>query len=1456
MNRLQNTILEEKDVVVDTQKRNTILTLIAWLKRILQSNDSNAMNTESQLFALTDLLPAELLLTKLMPQLNANNNNATATSSGSNNKSTPNDTNDEINFERSPASSKRFSRQRNHRFNTIGVSKEELADARLYLQKKLLTENLASTVDKPAAAIPPPTNIFNDEIENRRKSLNLSAANDLDSDIQNIFNETINSLNESIQTAAQEKKSTASNEKKSSPIHQNGILRRKSYDHRNVDDTNPTTDTDDDLLNGNEISKLNNGNSSASQPKSMNKFALRKLKMKRANTIDIPKNDQYGGNDSDLDNNQSQVHSNAMNKNLPEFQLKSANDRKYLAFMNKSNDQHKLSWTNPNKNTPATNKTNWSSKFGNIKSSFESNEQTKLSSPVLSKKNGFTHASTSPFKPVQNNRPPHVPNGTYPLQNQHYQVSQKISAIQNTDQINVVEDKPQLRAQKSMPALVEGRNNFHHSPSSHFKSNAWNQQKKHASVDSYVQNIEKNQLSQVNPLYSAPPRSLSNQEQKGRYGDSITPGSGDSYPQNYQRYSNERQIQSCDHSPSSRMNSFEQPTSAKYNSLEQARVNPYDQARSAHLNASLSPKSIEFPNYTFTSTDFTQPTCVSTFGPDSKPTTPIKATILPDTSYLKTSPAPQRSYAPALGSNRLSNQMKTIDFHSSSEYLSEPSSYYRSPKPFSPNFDRSPKPFSPTYDNPPYTDSCQGSQEFLAKSQIMKYPQSQTATFVNKPIKKRYETDGATLAPSTKYDTNPPVSPFSESNFSHVNQMYVPPEPLKTQQGRSKGGNFKSMDNLNATYRNDVEPSAPIRLRNNTTYYGSQAALPNQRSSYPTPESTQKPMEYQKSFESKSFDSGKSKGTTPAKLNSSGGQYIQPKVEPEDYTDAGPKFLKKSLQSAPVAPMTTFRNNAILRPAMQRTANVEIKRKQSLPAQNSDYFDKVYNSNEVNEPPSNQYLPSGVLTRSKSSHTLALLQQFEGKGNAEENVIPSYVKRPDSFPANEVIPKSVVIPSPKPLTIAPAMATNKDISFESNPFSSQSYRNSEQSQQMEQKVIGDEEGVEVRRKSVAEIIKSKESVLVREAKSKETTKVKAEVSEKLINNKARTVIASAAENKIQSIESKVKSAFAESKTASIVNESKTVNESKIQSVVTEARSQSALIRSKTPSAEAKAPPLAESVPEVKLRSSAEKKAPPMIESATELKLQSKIISKARSITESTTEAKVRSLVTSKELTHLKAPEIDETPPSPCVEDGHIIYPGQTQQTRNRVQHYAQTLNARLNRKSIVIEEDEEIIDDKAAIRSGVQKSKSGTLLSVPKQYESAIKKSEVEEKQRTVAAYFSGKNSQSLQRSSSQHSVLSSASMKSFSRNDDKSSTVSPLNSDNDFKIEQSNESQQTGSSVITTSTTMSTKSAHHLKILRKQQQKHGSPLAKSQTMPSINLLDETNVDDAFEEIFASFTGK
>lgn len=127
--------------------------------------------------------------------------------------------------------------------------------------------------------------------------------------------------------------------------------------------------------------KLVNGSNTTEQidfSKSNNRFSNKKFRMKRANTIDIPKplhcyqvdSDDEGGelarmklSTTDLDKEKPTV---------PQFKPKTDNDLKFLAFIQKhnNNDTNSL-WSH---NTPSAQRgagCNWSSCFGSIKNVFE-----------------------------------------------------------------------------------------------------------------------------------------------------------------------------------------------------------------------------------------------------------------------------------------------------------------------------------------------------------------------------------------------------------------------------------------------------------------------------------------------------------------------------------------------------------------------------------------------------------------------------------------------------------------------------------------------------------------------------------------------------------------------------------------------------------------------------------------------------------------------------------------------------------------------------------------------------------------------------------------------------------------------------------------------------------------------------------------------------------------------------
>lgn len=1216
LNRLQATLLEEKDVVTDTRKRNTILTLVAWLKRILQtsSNDSTTIDT------LTDLLPTELLLSRLMPQLSDTDANGGVTGAG-----------ETATLDRSAASSKRFNRQRNKRFNTVGVSREELADARLYLQKKLLSENLASsgTSSSSGHASMEHQNILDDDPESRRKSLNLQFDNDLNADLDHILEKGRSSFSKSIDIVPPDnrnfivatalpkldaepkvvlrRKVSAPSSESQQRHHINANGQQRHNGKTNKNNVNQNSDTEDDTSECH--SHVSNGGVAA---RPMNKFSLRKLKMKRANTIDIPKSQPTDDFNvyacSDENGTETSVHSNASSSvngvrraiqgqanqevdknNIPSLQVKTAGDQKYLAFLNKQNSENRLSWMNPNRGSISPQgkvAANWSNKFGNIKNSFERSEPPV--SPGLTKKNSFTHAPTSPFMPVHSNKPPPIPNG----HSQYHQVSQKIAAIQSSELTDrhPFEPRPQLKSQKSLPSETK------HSSNSERTAPIWSN--KFASVDNSIETMP----TSFNPLYVPLHQNTAKQ------------------PQNPPR------------SPIKTPNS------------------PF-------------PQHGEFPAYTYTCTDYTRPTCVSTFGPD-KGASPLKTQILPDTSYIRSQSPQHTLQAPSLGTTKLSKNMKAIDYTSSSECLSESNSSYRSPHPFATNR---------IYADNSYNDTKMADeQEFMATSQIMKYPESQTATMVvNKT--KRYDQDEERVAKNLhSFLTNnvhakPHVGEYSakDAYFSHVNKTYVPaaaaaaPNAIRNNvSGYNKFNNFVSMENLSYQPK-PIQSAGALKSAISTHALNAQGLSTN----------TTPVVNERKLAPAKNQPKEKSKPTQVIKVNSYGSQYMPPKVMDPAF-DGTPFQIQKKDHATMNGLSNLSRSNTIVH---RRPTPIEVKRKQSLPGQGTDYaslidermqsppsHDREYDDGDVVEP-RNNYLPAGILKRSKSGHTLALLQQFESKERTNGTSMPQPPLPPQ--PLKSAL-KQTIAQAPKP---APR----------SNPI--------------------------------------------------------------------------------------------ETKPADVVKTN--------------------------------AVPAQPHQPSPK---------------------------------------------------HLEAPKITETPSSPIVDEERIIYPGQTSETTNKIKNYAQTLNAMHSRKTTINSAvlSEEIMPSKGIL----QKSKSGTLLALPKPFESHINKADADEKQRTVAAYFSGvKSPQGLQRSASQHSVLSSSSTKSLKTSNENID----INGNNTEIVDRTMSTFE--SSAIMTNTKSTTKSAHHLKILKKQQKQSATnalPLAKSQTMPHIsrvNLLDENNVDDAFEDLFLSF---
>lgn len=165
---------------------------------------------------------------------------------------------------------------------------------------------------------------------------------------------------------------------------------------------------DGDVSSGEESCEVNNYNEvssaqrllqMASESAKKNPSAARfhnrsskKLKMKRANTIDIPKpanffeyssGDEYGASADEVSIDVERKHHNKEIKFLPpSFEPKTENDLKFLAFLKQVNEnQPKMQTYNPS----ARGGKHWSNRFSSIKTTFEHTEQPKMSVPSPAK---------------------------------------------------------------------------------------------------------------------------------------------------------------------------------------------------------------------------------------------------------------------------------------------------------------------------------------------------------------------------------------------------------------------------------------------------------------------------------------------------------------------------------------------------------------------------------------------------------------------------------------------------------------------------------------------------------------------------------------------------------------------------------------------------------------------------------------------------------------------------------------------------------------------------------------------------------------------------------------------------------------------------------------------------------------------------------------------------------------
>lgn len=164
------------------------------------------------------------------------------------------------------------------------------------------------------------------------------------------------------------------------------------------------------------------------EEKPVSKYSNKKLRMKRANTVDIPKSEIFLNSDKENSDDEDDESPENRNKKeglkgtvqvsvknpvshaVPEFSPKTENDHKFLAFIQKQNNSNGLAWNNPVKEQKVPGKApghqNWSSKFGNLKKNFEDQKQKSKSVPIP--KHNTSNSAMNFWKKAETQKPEEI----------------------------------------------------------------------------------------------------------------------------------------------------------------------------------------------------------------------------------------------------------------------------------------------------------------------------------------------------------------------------------------------------------------------------------------------------------------------------------------------------------------------------------------------------------------------------------------------------------------------------------------------------------------------------------------------------------------------------------------------------------------------------------------------------------------------------------------------------------------------------------------------------------------------------------------------------------------------------------------------------------------------------------------------------------------------------------------
>ncbi|XP_070492944.1 mucin-17-like isoform X3 [Chironomus tepperi] len=241
---------------------------------------------------------------------------------------------------------------------------------------------------------------------------------------------------------------------------QNGKFRAKETFLRNQQIQEQLVEKSLNYSSGDESRDTSN---TSRQPKYMSK----KMKMKRANTVDIPKSYSFVNtfdlmhkdtSDNETSSNTYQNRTNAGLKttftagnapNPPKFTAKTENDKKFLAFIQKQNANVVPTYVNPTakRNEPKT--LNWTNKFGNLKTKFE---DTRTGSPPAAPKT--SNAAANFWKNIEKDKPSAMvsPLPAVPIKNSQPYIKNLPVSTEKFPWKNVVNEEPKII--KSEEAII------------------------------------------------------------------------------------------------------------------------------------------------------------------------------------------------------------------------------------------------------------------------------------------------------------------------------------------------------------------------------------------------------------------------------------------------------------------------------------------------------------------------------------------------------------------------------------------------------------------------------------------------------------------------------------------------------------------------------------------------------------------------------------------------------------------------------------------------------------------------------------------------------------------------------------------------------------------------------------------------------------------------------------------